>query len=62
MSLNQVLFLGLSIAIPLVGYVFGIVLALRRSTRRRGLGILVGLTLVFPVALAVGALLTWESV
>ena len=58
----QDLFLGLAIAILLVGSVYGIALALRRSTRRSGVGVLVGLTLTLPVALAVSVIVTYEAV
>jgi hypothetical protein len=57
----EVLFLALSFGFPLVGYVLGIAMAIRRSARRSGLGLLVGLTLVLPVAVFISALVVWES-
>jgi hypothetical protein len=48
----------LSIAILSAGYISAIVLTVRGSTRRRAIGMLIGLTVVLPVA-AVAAFLTW---
>jgi hypothetical protein len=41
-----------ALAIPPLGYLVAIVLTVRRSTRRLGQGMLVGLTLTLPMALA----------
>jgi len=57
----EVLFLALSYGTPLVGYVIGIALAIPRWTRRSGLGLLVGLTLVLPGAVFISAVVVWES-
>ncbi len=42
-----------------VGYLVGLALALPRPTRRLGFGMLIGLTLTFPVTILLGAALMW---
>jgi hypothetical protein len=43
----------LALSLPLLGYVAAIVLTVRRSTRRLGQGMLIGLTLILPLAFVI---------
>lgn len=43
----------LTVSLPAVGYVAAIVLTVRRSTRRLGQGMLIGLTVMVPVGFGV---------
>jgi hypothetical protein len=51
--------LWLSVAILVVGYAAAVVLAVRHTTRRLGVGLLVGITLLLPVGAFVLLLFTW---
>jgi len=55
----NLLFLCLMIAVVAAGYLWAIVMAVRRETRRLGVGTLLGLTLVLPVAVVLAALMLY---
>jgi hypothetical protein len=46
-------------ALLAVGYLVGLAAVLYRPTRRRGFGMLIGLTLTFPVTVLLGAVVMW---
>ncbi len=57
-SFDQYYLNGLSITVLVAGYLSAIVMTMRGSTRRRGIGMLIGLTVVLPVG-SVVAFLLW---
>jgi len=54
------MFIGM-FALLAVGYLAGLVAAIRRPTRSLGFGELIGLTLTFPVTVLLGPALMWEG-
>jgi hypothetical protein len=51
---DSAFWVGLWLATPVAGYLAAFVAIVRRSTRRVGQGMLIGLTLLLPVVVAVG--------
>jgi hypothetical protein len=59
MSSSERVYLWLTISTLAVGYLAGIVAAFREPTRRLGMGMLLGLTLTFPVTWLLVAVMMW---
>ena len=57
-SFLELAFKGMFVLLA-VGYLVGLAASLHRPTRRFGFGMLIGLTLTFPVTVLLGAALMW---
>ena len=59
-TFTQRFFFGLAVALLAGGYLCGLAVALYRSLREFGVGILLGLTFIFPLSLLLSVLLLAE--
>ena len=57
----QRLFVGLTVALLVAGYLCGLTAACYRPLRRLGAGILLGLTIMLPLAFLLGFAILWEG-
>jgi hypothetical protein len=57
-SFQEMVFYGM-FGVVAVGYLVGLAAALHQPTRRLGFGILIGLTLTFPVTFLLGGAVMW---